>query len=50
MIRRYLELQSKYELLEIIDYGNIKFDDTSQETVGIIIRNNIMKKRQKKKF
>ncbi len=36
--RKYI--YEKYELLEIIDYGNIKFDDTSQETIGIIIRNN----------
>ncbi len=34
-----------YELLEIIDYGKMTFDDTSQETVGIIIRKNILENR-----
>lgn len=28
-----------YEVLNVIDYGNTSFEDTAQETVGLIIRN-----------
>ena len=37
-MRQYI--YDNYELLEIIDFSNIQFEDTTQETIGIIIRNN----------
>ncbi len=39
--RKYI--YDHFELVEVIDYGNMTFDDTSQETVGIIIKKNQVK-------
>lgn len=36
--RKYI--YENYEILDIIDYGQMDFEDTDQETVGLIIKNN----------
>lgn len=36
--RKYI--YENYEILDIIDYGQMDFDDTDQETIGLIIKNN----------
>lgn len=36
--RKYI--YENYELLDIIDYGQMEFEDTDQETVGLIIKNS----------
>ncbi len=43
--RKYI--YENYELLDIIDYGEMDFEDTEQETIGLIIRNNSMDKENK---
>jgi hypothetical protein len=38
--RKYI--YENYEIVDIIDYGQMSFYDTDQETIGLIIRNNKM--------
>jgi hypothetical protein len=39
--RKYI--YENYEIVDIIDYGNMPFEDTTQETIGLIIQNRKVK-------
>lgn len=46
--RKYI--YENYELLDIIDYGQMEFEDTDQETIGLIIKNNKCDEKEENKF